>query len=506
MIAGLMIGPRDDRSSGRVGLGVFPGLLRDLHVHHRSGLLRFAQGGDSGSVCFIHGDIAWGESSLHECHLGPVLVRHGLLAQETLDRIAPLVGPGVRLGDLLVRHGSLDRATLDQGLGLQVRETLLAVFAWRGGTWQFEEHPAEYFKGYERPLPVSTGDIILDAAWSLPDCALVRDSLGSLDRPLALTTDPLLRFQRLNLTATDGFLLSVVDGALTARQVLALAPLDEEEALRGLFGLLCTGMIEFVDPLAPAARGPEPAGPSREEVVRLYRELPGKDHFELLGLERTASEADAAAAFARCARRFHPDARQDPALADLRPQLEAIVARLCDARRVLGDPQRRAEYESALILSRLVPAADSDAAPAAPPPVDTAAAWALHEQMLSRAEQEFGEGRYWDALQVAEALLEELKGAQRRRALQLRARVYSKNPKWHRQAEEQLRALVAEDPANAEHLFLLGQLYAAEGMHLRATTTLKRALALKPRHAGVMAALAECTRGRGGGGSGKRRA
>lgn len=466
-----------------------PQLLRDLYGLRRTGLLHFDHDAGHGSICFVNGHITWGQSSMPECHLGPVLVRHGLLSQEALDQVYDLVGGGKRLGDVLLELGSLDRETLDEALALQVRETLLAVLAWHDGGWRFEEYPLEHFRGYDRALRISTANLILDAVWSVSDSDVVRYALGDLNRTLALTTDPLLRFQRVTLTDMDGLLLSQIDGVRSAAEVLAQPGAGSEDlARRCLFGLLCTGIVDYVAGASSEREQPEPA-PSREEVLSLSAQLVRRDHFQVLGLSRASSEADAGPAFARLARRFHPDARHHPTLADLGPELDAIFLRLVEARRVLTDPQRRAEYEGALLVAELNPAASPGDGPTPAAPVDPLALHASHEELVTQAEREFELGRYFDALQVVEGMLGEWSGRLRLRALLLRARIYLKNPKWQREAEEQLKALVREDPANAEAFFVLGQFYQAAGVTARAAAMFRRALNLKPRHAGALSEL-----------------
>jgi hypothetical protein len=73
----------------------------------------------------------------------------------------------------------------------------------------------------------------------------VRKALGDMSRVLALSSDPLLRSQGMALTPTDGFVLSRVDGTLSAGQVVSLIPLPAEDTERSLFGLLCTGAVSY---------------------------------------------------------------------------------------------------------------------------------------------------------------------------------------------------------------------------------------------------------------------
>jgi tetratricopeptide (TPR) repeat protein len=478
-------------AQGTIEQGALPRVLRDLYLQRRTGLLHFTRGEDHGSVCFIKGHIAWGQSSLEECRLGSVLARHDLVSQESIDQAYELVGRGKRLGDVLLEAGSIDRETLDQALALQVRETLLTVFCWSEGAWRFEAHDAEHFKGYDHGLRVSTGDLIMDAVWCVADPDVIRYALGDLNRPLALTTDPLLRFQRIAMTRMDGLLVSQADGVRTAKEVLAAVPEDSLEAQRSLFGLLCTGLLEMIDAPASAAAQAIDLPLTREDVLQMHKSLAARDHFEVLGVTRSASAEDARAAFVRLARRFHPVAQADPELAGLRTQIEEIFMRLADAERVLTAPPRRAEYEKRLVLSEVQPLLRATDAPAGEPApaLDEMAHALSHEQVVARAEREFAEGRYWDALQVVESVLGELEGRMRRRGCLLRARALGQNPKWRKEAEDQLKQILAEDPGNVDALFHLGALYKAGGMSTRATALFRKVLELRPRHAGAQAEL-----------------
>jgi hypothetical protein len=75
--------------------------------------------------------------------------------------------------------------------------------------------------------------------------------LGDTSRILALSSQPLLRSQKIAFTPTDGFILSRIDGTLSALEVIKLVPLASEDTERSLFSLLCTGMVEYLPP--PAA-------------------------------------------------------------------------------------------------------------------------------------------------------------------------------------------------------------------------------------------------------------
>lgn len=78
----------------------------------------------------------------------------------------------------------------------------------------------------------------------------------------------------------------------------------------------------------------------RDQIVQAAK-LP--DYYAVLGLRTTASDADIQAAFRVLARRYHPDVCKEP---DAQQRFCAIS----EAHEVLGDPEKRAEYDRISLL------------------------------------------------------------------------------------------------------------------------------------------------------------
>jgi curved DNA-binding protein CbpA len=489
--------PSSPPLEGILSEGVLSTVLREIYLGRRTGLLHVRNGRERGSVCFVNGHIVYGDTTIEECHMGDTLVRYGMLAPADLHRSLEMMrAQGRRLGEVLVDLGLLDREGLQEALALQVREVLRCVFAWREGTYAFEERAEDAFRGYDRPLPLSTGEVILDAVWSIIDPAVLDYCLGNPDRVLAATADPLLRFQRVTLTPTDGFILSRADGTLTAREILSLAPVGGEEAQRSLFGLLSIGMLEYVEGGAPpVASDGGTSDAVRAQILEAHARVTTRDHFEVLGVPPTAKPAEVKAAFLRLAKQFHPDVHHQPALADLRDKLTAVFARLTEAYQVLSEPMARAAYEaqSSLSNSRVSAAKAEAQAPAAeaPPVMDSLQARQRAEAAVTQAEEHFAAGLYWEVLQALdESVLASLQGRAASRGRSLKAQCHLKNPEAQKQAEAELKALIAQDPGYAEAYFLLGTIYRAGGANARASSMFRKALELKPRHQGAREELA----------------
>jgi hypothetical protein len=101
----------------------------------------------------------------------------------------------------------------------------------------------------------ATEQLLLEAVRRIPDPEAVRALLGDPDGLLRATAG--LAEER-TLTLTEGYLLSRIDGATSARQVLQRIPLDPDDVERTLLGLLLTGRVECRAPTRPhVAAGPE---------------------------------------------------------------------------------------------------------------------------------------------------------------------------------------------------------------------------------------------------------
>ncbi len=274
--------------NGELAEGVVPGLLRELYVGRRNGTLHFSRDSEEESIRVHHGHIVNARTNVVEDRLGEILVRHGRLTEEDLARATEVViRDQKRLGEVLVELGLLDQAGLEDAVALRVRELLAKVFTWDEGTYRFEDE--EDVAG-ELTLRLSTGELILEAVRAIRDPDVVRYALGDMKRVLALSSDPLLRFQQLPLSPNDGFVLSRVDGTLSAREIEQMIPLPVEDVRRSLLGLLSTGVLEYQSapervgaPETTAAAGtPLPPEPDTRPVEPLP-ETPGSEEGEDTG-------------------------------------------------------------------------------------------------------------------------------------------------------------------------------------------------------------------------------
>ena len=418
-------------------------LLREIYVGGKSGHLHLTSGHERRRLRILKGRIVDGSSDVQGERLGDVLVRYGLLSQADLERaVAVVLRERKKMGQVLGEMGLLDRPRLEDALGLHVREVLFVMLDRPGASFLFEEM-SESLIDADLSCRLSTGELILEATRRVQDPALVRRAIGDPSRVLVLSSDPLLRMQKITLTPIDGFVLSRIDGTLSAREVLSLIPLPAEDVERSLFGLLCTGMVGHLDdqpltrplprrgdtaPRAAARPRPVPRRPTRSEadaqrrsrrrrhapdpavhgardavlaaadaavhgtrraaaaipgprtrgdagdphagdrdrepagaetsaasteprssrlspdevrriILETHERLADRTHYEVLGIEREASDAEVRQAHARLVRALHPDACSGPEFDDLQEQRAAVFVRVGQAYEVLRDLQ-----------------------------------------------------------------------------------------------------------------------------------------------------------------------
>jgi len=477
---------------GTLHPGFLPTLLGELFIERKSGVLRLSKGVQEKSVPVRRGRIP------------------GVRTRPRAERPRALSGPlDKRLGKVLLELG-IRKQSLEVPGG---RQALIEALSWEEGTYAFEEQPARPALlggavGEETP-PETIPEAVRDG--ENRDGAF--DALGDLDRALTLAGGASFG---LNLTPADRLVLARVNGVLTIRQLIAATPVPPEEAQQSLLRLLADGVVECILPppeVQPAAEAPAEAQPLEEiplpndlladpepvaapgvepllatdpipamddpasearrlEILAALHLLQG-NHFDVLGVPRGASEAEIRAAYFNLVRQFHPDRQTDPALADLKRDVEGLFIRIGEAYEVLGNSKRRARYEAELT---------------SPPPVESAASRELENALLAddtirKAEQLIADSQYWDAILILEAAIPRIQSAGLKHEAQVwLARAYAKNPKWVRRGEELLQTVVREDPSWVDAYYVLGTIYRGNGLKNRATSMFRKVLELKPSH------------------------
>ena len=505
---------------GLLAAGVLPEILRTLFLGRRTGSLHLACGGDRSDVEFRDGYLSSAATTLPGANLGDLLVQCGLLSSRDRDACLEIAALSAeKLGETLLRHALLDHDQLAQGLALQLREVLVRTLAWTGGVYTFADVPLPTASSGRLETPrLDPREVLLDATWTLSGDPALDALLGDTRQRLRTASDERLLYLDFRLTPADAFLLSRVDGELSADRLLELSPVGAEEARASLAGLLAVGAIEYAD--TPAARSMT-AQIGRLQVTRLASRINSSDPYDVLEVKAAASMADVRAAYLKLLRSCDPGATTDPAF---RPILDRMSSQLTDAfkeierrrgqprpaalkrpterSRPVGPPQpskaggkttgpRRRGGTKPVAKSRAPepPRAGVPASAAAPAPV------AIDPHQASEAAaRAFEAGLHAEALAILHDAIPNLSGQAKRVARVRKARILLALENGAKLAEEELRAAIAEDAGNVDAHVLLGGVFRERGSLALAMMEYRKALELQPRHAAASEALEDLRR------------
>jgi hypothetical protein len=314
--------PGFNTAMGRLWPGALLEVIRELLNERATGVLVLKCSGQEMSLRIINGQVVSGSSG-QRGRLGEILVRCGLLSRPDLETaLVEAQEKGCRLGPVLCEKGFVSRERLEDALRLQVGDVLYAGLFWPDGDWALQPDDATTPLPEDVTLRLSTAQLLLGAVRRIEDPVVVLRALGDLDVALAAVQNPPLRLEGATLGPADAYVLSRVDGSMTARQILAISPLPADDVASSLLAFLSAGIVErrrpsprpVAAPVPAAVAAPVPALSSLgRDVDQAFEGLAAKSYFEVLGVSGASSPDQVKAAYVALARKFHPDAVGDHA-------------------------------------------------------------------------------------------------------------------------------------------------------------------------------------------------
>ena len=283
-----------------------------------------------------------------------------------------------RFGRALIELGVLSQEELEDAVRRQIEAIIYSVIQWESGGYGFEflDRPVEE----DIVLNLSTAELILGGVRQISSAERIRDVIGDLERVIVPSDDPLLMYQKMTLTTSEGFVLSRVDGSATVNDIAAVSPLGDEETLRCLYALVAAGVVKLehradsgealsVGKPEPRVAVPNPDVPELdilkssdgekprvddeqthilEDIATKHASLLTANSYELLSVPRDASENEIRQAYYRMAKKYHPDGHHYPLLNDIHGLLEELFAKITEAYKTLSDSVSRRKYDGEL--------------------------------------------------------------------------------------------------------------------------------------------------------------
>lgn len=529
--------------NGRLGEHPLAELIRETVATGLSGAYRLAHESVKCVIYFDEGELLFAVSNLRLHRLAECARRWNFVSEKQLTEIGQQ-GSDAQLGAALVDCGALTPEKLAELLSLQAADVLRPVLLWVDGTWSFDPR-VRLADAARAKIPL--GELLLEGARRLPS-EFVAGRFSNTNETFSLAAEPAIEVE---LQPIEGFVLSRFDaGGMRLHELLAVSGLPEAETLRAVYALALGGLLQrehwprvFTDDIVArfkAARAaakkteqeaeaaapvvlpvPEkivvPSAPSpmpppqevapevdeRRELEQFFARLEmAEDHYEVLGVMRSADATSIKRIYHALARRFHPDRFHQEAGTELHARLQASFARVAQAYETLRDTKTRAAYDLRMNAQRKMrrpgsfAGASGGAKPSTPNTRPSQSSAGRPGSVLHQAEETFQ--RALDALQIGNrALAMSLFGeASRMVPEQASYRAYygralSEHKQTRHQAEVELKAAIQLDANNASYRVMLAELYRELGMKRRAQGEAQRALSLDPQNADAQRLLEE---------------
>jgi curved DNA-binding protein CbpA len=180
----------------------------------------------------------------------------------------------------------------------------------------------------------------------------------------------------LPLTTLEGFVFSLVDGAVSVDDISMMSGVDQTKLPAILERLSELGALDlpWIEKPKPSAAARKPSKPAdahftaarprystaelneevaltietRKRILDAFYALEGRNHYELLGVARDADKKVIRNSYFELSKVFHPDAHFGKQLGAFKSKMENVFKRLTEAYEVLGKAKKRADYDEYL--------------------------------------------------------------------------------------------------------------------------------------------------------------
>jgi curved DNA-binding protein CbpA len=360
---------REGIKVGIKSMGEFKGNLGDyalvdtftgLQRSNKTGILEIVSGTICKRVYIKDGDMIFAASNRDEDRLGDVLLKEKKITQEQYDQsVEEMKRTKQRQGTVLVRLGYLKPQELAWAVTHQIEEIIINLFVLKNGSFEFKEGdlPTDEII----TLKLSAANLIYRGIKRINILNDIVSNLPPMDSILHFSSDPMKLFQNINLDKYGKTILSYIDGKTAINAIVATSTLDRFDALRTIYALLSTGIIEIAEERVKEEDIQEVTAEEvleetevkvDTEVIDMINEMHSKyqdlGYYGVLGVQQHVTTAEIKSAYYDAAKRYHPDRHFYLRSEDLKGKLSNIFAYITEAYTILSNPEKRREYNKQL--------------------------------------------------------------------------------------------------------------------------------------------------------------
>ncbi len=465
-----------------------------------SGTLVTTCDGVERTFIFENGKLNAVRSSEESEKIGSWLVSRGVISDghRALALLSQSGSGSTKIGELLVGKNRIDEETLRD----EIRKLWLAI-AHRAAEGQntkcqFNE---EDFEDHTNPLTSLTPTkllLVASRAYDNPEEKLL--ALGSLDQSVWPAASITTLLAEINLTPTEGFLLSRLTSTETIKNMVRISSLPENTVINALYTLQMIGAINTGPTPLPVPSKKKPSSISTRKITskkptvdesslteaqlaerisikEAAEEVNRLDHYSALGITNSATHEEIEQALKAQIRRFSAARQREAHLADLKDQFKAIIDRSREAHELLSHPKSRRRYD------RVVASVEEDEkhmdGQTVKKDTDPGARKAIVEANFTRARELAAEGEIHLAIKLLDHAC---KLEPRPSELVNLARLLVRNPQWANRAVDHLQRATEIDPFYVDAWIELAEHWRRRSHGGRQRLALERALRSDPEN------------------------
>lgn len=210
-----------------------------IYFQKKTGILSLSGRNDRITLTFYEGNTIYAESlkRTEENRLGRILFKKGFIKEDDLRAaLEEQKTTGVKLGDIFLKKGLIEKAAILETLTSQLTETVIQLFSWKSGTYEFQQQSVSFNK--DMPISLDTQHLLMEGMRVIDEWSLIEGKI-TLDTVFKRTDKA-----EHNLTTEEKDILEFIDGENDVSIIIELSRMDDVQISKALLELSDKGIIE----------------------------------------------------------------------------------------------------------------------------------------------------------------------------------------------------------------------------------------------------------------------
>ncbi len=229
-------------------------ILQLIYFQRKTGVLALDGKADKVKLLFVDGNIVGAESKRRneDNRLGKILVKRGVIKDEDLKVVLEEQRrTGIKLGTALIQRELVDKEKIKEILNSQITETVVQLFGWQQGTYEFAAQGVPQDK--ELPFSLDTQHLLMEGLRILDELSIIKDRI-TLDTLLMRKGNDIS-----SLTEEEKEVFTCVDGSNDVSTIIDLTGLDSYLVSKTLLSLMEKGLVDAQEaaPVIPSESSAE---------------------------------------------------------------------------------------------------------------------------------------------------------------------------------------------------------------------------------------------------------